>query len=366
MPESPLVGKTVAESGFGKRHDVTVLEILRGENKIWSPHDARLRAADILLVRGNVKTLMELRGREGLEIAPEFNLKDEALRSKDVSLIEALVAPHSRLAGQTLTESYFRWRFNAIVLALQRRGHVLREKLADIRLRFGDALLLLVRKDDIPPLRANDNLIVLTEVEAPSLRSGKVWTALGIVVLVVGLAALDIMPILVSAVLGALAMILTGCLKTEQAFEAIDWQVIFLLAGVLPLGVALERSGAAALIAEHTLGNVGQFGPVIVLAALYLLTAVLTEFMSNNAAAVLLAPIAISTAATLNVDPKPLLMAVTFAASTSFATPVGYQTNTMVYGAGGYRFADFTKIGVPLNLIFWVLAIYFIPRFWPF
>jgi di/tricarboxylate transporter len=146
----------------------------------------------------------------------------------------------------------------------------------------------------------------------------------------------------------------------------VDWKVIFLLAGILPLGLALERSGGARFIAEHTMGIMESFGPIAVLAVLYALTAVLTEFMSNNAAAVLLAPIAISTAASFGVDAKPLLMAVTFAASTSFATPVGYQTNTMVYGAGGYRFTDFTKVGLPLNVIFGALAVYFIPKFWPF
>jgi di/tricarboxylate transporter len=155
-------------------------------------------------------------------------------------------------------------------------------------------------------------------------------------------------------------------LTPDEAYEAVDWRVIFLLAGVLPLGLALERSGAATLLAGQVLGVVGKLGPVAALAALYLLTATLTEFMSNNAAAVLLAPVAISTAVKLGVDPKPLLLAVTFAASTSFATPVGYQTNTMIYNAGGYRFTDFLRVGIPLNLIFWVLAIVYIPRYWPF
>jgi di/tricarboxylate transporter len=366
LPGSPLIGKTVAESRLGERHDVTVLEILRDDRKIWTPQDAQLQAGDILLVRGKIKSLMDLRTSTGLEIEPEFQLKDKTLEAQDLTLVEALIAPRSRLAGRTLSDSYFRWRYDAIVLALQRHSHLLREKLAGVRLRFGDALLLLLRKDGLARLRADDNLIVLSEVESPSLRSGKAILALGIIGTVVALAALNILPILVSAIVGGLAMVLTRCLTVEQAFEAVDWKVIFLLAGVLPLGLALERSGGSKFLADHTLGWMGLFGPLAVLATLYLLTAILTEFMSNNAAAVLLAPIAISTAAKLGVDPKPMLMAVTFAASTSFATPVGYQTNTMVYGAGGYRFTDFTKIGVPLNLIFWGLAVWFIPKFWPF
>jgi di/tricarboxylate transporter len=226
--------------------------------------------------------------------------------------------------------------------------------------------LLLVQREDLPRLRTNDNLIVLSETEPPPVRGARALVAVAIVTAVVALAAANVLPIVVSAVLGGLAMVLTRCVTLEQAYAAIDWKVIFLLAGTLPLGLALERSGAATFVATSTLGWVQDFGPWAVLAGLYLLTAVLTEFMSNNAAAVLLAPIAISTAAKMGVDAKPLLMAVTFAASTSFATPVGYQTNAMVYSAGGYRYADFVRIGIPLNVIFWGLAVWFIPKFWPF
>jgi len=365
-PGSPLAGKTVAESRLGEKHDVTVFEILRADRKIWTPDDTLLRAGDILLVRGKVQSLMDLRASTGLEIESEFKLKDATLAKQDLTLVEALVAPRSHLVGHTLASSEFHWRYDAIVLALQRHGQLLREKLTQVRLHFGDALLLLLRKNDLPRLRTNDALIVLSEVQTPSLRSRRTLAALGIIGAVVTVAAVNLAPIIVSAILGALLMVLTRCLTMEQAFRAIDWRVIFLLAGVLPLGMALERSGGAQFIAEHTVGMMSSFGPVVVLAVLYLLTAVLTEFMSNNAAAVLLAPIAISTAAKLGVDPKPMLMAVTFAASTSFATPVGYQTNTMVYSAGAYRFTDFTKIGLPLILIFWALSVWFIPKFWPF
>jgi di/tricarboxylate transporter len=177
---------------------------------------------------------------------------------------------------------------------------------------------------------------------------------------------MGIMPILVSAIVGCVAMVLSRCVSLEEAYKAVNWQVIFLLAGILPLGIALEKTGAARWLASHAIGLGGGLGPVAVLAALYLLTATLTEMMSNNAAAVLLAPVAIATATQLGIDPKPMLMAVTFAASTSFATPIGYQTNAMVYSVGGYRYTDYLKVGVPLNLIFWVLATLFIPIFWPF
>jgi di/tricarboxylate transporter len=366
LPGSPLIGKTVAESRLGAKHDVTILEILRDQRRIWTPEDTQIRPGDILLVRGKVSSLMELRASTGLEIESEFKLKETTLTQQDLTLVEALVSPRSALAGHTLASADFHRRYDAIVLALQRHGQLLREKLAQVRLQFGDALLLLLRKNDLPALRANDNLIVLSEVETPSLGSGRTLIALGTIVAVVTLAAFNIAPIFVCAIVGGLTMVLFRCLTMEQAFRAIDWRVIFLLAGVWPLGMAMERSGTARFIAEHTVGLMSSSGPVVVLAVLYLLTALLTEFMSNNAAAVLLAPIAISTAAKLGVDPKPMLMAVTFAASTSFATPVGYQTNTMVYSAGGYRFTDFTKIGLPLILIFWGLSVWFIPKFWPF
>lgn len=366
MEDSPLIGKTVSNSVLGSSGAATVLEILRAEEKLWRPLHEPLRSGDVLLVSGKLDDLMELRDSSKLVIEPRFKLEDEILRTDDVALVEILVAPRSRLIGHTLAELSFTRRYNALALGIQRRGHTLRDKLRDVTLHFGDALLLQAPKAEIERLRADENFIVLSEVEEPSLRRGKAPVAIGIIALAVGLAAFGVLPILVTALLGCVALVLTRCINLEEAYAAIDWKVIFLLAGILPLGIAMERSGAAQLISTHALGFVGPFGPIAVLAVLYLLTAALTETMSNNAAAVLLAPIAISTANSMGVDPKPFLIAVCFAASTSFATPVGYQTNTMVYNAGGYRFTDFMRAGIPLNIIFWILAVYFIPKFWPF
>jgi len=168
-----------------------------------------------------------------------------------------------------------------------------------------------------------------------------------------------------AAILGCIALVLLGVLKPEEVYDSIDWHVIMLLAGVLPLGVAMQNSGAASMIAEQTLAIFGYMGPLAMLAVIYLLTAILTEFMSNNGAAVLMSPLAIATAQAMDSNPSAFLVAVIFAASTSFATPVGYQTNTMVYNAGGYRFTDFIRFGTPLVLLFWGVAVWFIPRFWP-
>jgi len=365
-PGSRLVGQTVAASQFGRRQELTVLEILRGGQRLFAPLHERVQAGDVLLVRGGARELMDAKAAWKLELEPEFKLKDEALAARDLQLAEVLIAPQSQLVDRTLAGVDFRRRYNAIVLAIRARHQTLREKLNQVRLGFGDALLLLGPKEDLARLRSDPNFLLLQQVGEPALRRGKIPVALGIIAAVVALAALNIMPILVSSIIGSIAMVVTRCLTLEEAYSAIDWKVIFLLAGVLPLGLAMEKTGAAQLAAQTSLDLVGPFGPVVVLAVLYLLTAGLTEFMSNNATAVLMSPIAISTALSLGVDPKPLLMAVCFAASTSFATPVGYQTNMMVLHPGGYRYTDFLRIGIPLNFIFWALAVYFIPKFWPF
>jgi di/tricarboxylate transporter len=207
--------------------------------------------------------------------------------------------------------------------------------------------------------------VVLSEREEGPTSHRRAFIALAIMVAVVAAATLEWLPIVASSILGCIGLVLFRCLEPEEVYEAVDWRVIMLLAGVLPMGIALQSSGAAGFLAERTLDVVGGWGPVAVLAVIYLMTATLTEFMSNNASAVLLTPIAVAAAQSIDANPTAFVVAVAFAASTSFATPVGYQTNTMVYSAGGYRFIDFVKIGVPLNLLFWGIAVLCIPRIWP-
>jgi di/tricarboxylate transporter len=366
MGSSPLIGKTVMESNLGTEHDVTILKLLDEDRKVWAPYRQRLREGSVLLVRGSIKELMALKETAKLELQAEFKLRDETLQDEEMVLVQALVSPSSQLIGRTLKNTFFRHSYNALVLAIHRRGALLRNRLATVRMELGDTLLVMVAKKDVGELRGDDDFIILGEVQEPSLHRHKIPVALAIVAGVVGVAATGVMPILVSAILGCVAMVLTRCLSLEEAYKAVDWKIIFLLAGILPLGIALEKTGAAAWLASNAIALAGGLGPVAVLAALYLLTATLTEMMSNNAAAVLLAPIAIATATQLGIDPKPMLMAVTFAASTSFATPIGYQTNAMVYNVGGYKYRDYLKVGVPLNLLFWGLATLFIPVFWSF
>ncbi|MCP3957400.1 MAG: TRAP transporter large permease subunit [bacterium] len=362
---SPLIGKSVMESRLGEDHDVTVLRLLHVKKAVWAPLRQALQGGDVLLVRGQLRELMRLKESAGLELNAEFKLRDAKLQTEDLRLVQALIAPGSALIGRNLKQLDFRNRYKALVLAVQRRGENIRDKINSVEFGLGDALLLQAHEAQIKALRSNPSLIVLDEVPGVALKH-KAPLVLAILAAVVGLAAFNVLPILITAILGCLAMVLTRCLRLEEAYKAVNWQVIFLLAGILPLGIAMQKTGAAGAIAGKAVGAVGHLGPVAVLAVVYLMTSVMTDTMSNNAAAVLLAPIAISTADQIGVDPRPFLMAITFAASTGFSTPVGYQTNTMIYNPGGYKYTDFLRTGVPLSLLFWILSVTFIPRFWSF
>lgn len=365
MEHSPLVGKRIDQSPLLGKHGVTIVEVRRGEQTIVGTAAFCIQPHDLLLVRSAPDQLMTATSALGLEIEPEFKLGDEAMRTNDVQLCEALVPPGSRGVGRSLIDLRLSEHLGVVALAIQRTGHVLRNKLASIPLRVGDALLLIGKPLDIERVRADETLLVLNQTEPPTLLRGKAPLALGVLALAVTLAALEILPIMVGALCAVLVLIITRCLRADQAYAAVDWRVLVMLAGILPLGVAMQKTGAAQAIANFVLNFAGHENPVAILSAIYLITALLTECMSNNGAAVLIAPIAIATAQALHLDPKPFLIAVTIAASTSFATPVGYQTNTMVYNAGGYKFTDFLRIGIPLNIIFWAVSTWLIPKWWP-
>lgn len=366
MPESSLIGTSVGEAKLGEEFGVYVLELLRGNRKVWSPRSQTLEEGDVLLARGDWSQLDELRKDAGLEVNAEFKLKQRSFEEVEQVLAEVMIAPRSRVIGSTLGMLDPGWHHDTTSLGIHRRGQVLREELRNVRLQVGDILLLLLPESGMAALRKDSNVIVLSERQPQKSGGWRAPFALATMALVIGISALGWAPISIMSVAGAVAMTLAGCLDAEDVYDAIDWRIIILMAGLLPLGVAMSETGAAQFLVENTIGLVSSLGPLVVLAVLYLMALLLTEFMSNAAAAVLLTPIGMSTAGMMDVDATPFLIAVTFAASTSFATPVGYQTNTMVYGAGGYRFSDFVKVGLPLNLIFWVLGVIFIPVFWPF
>ena len=274
---------------------------------------------------------------------------------------------NSDFIGKSLEDLQFRETFGASVLALRHRGKLMREKIADTKLNAGDALLLEVKTDRYNQLRQNPSFVIISEIEQEIFRRNKLIPALIIVAGVIITASAGIAPIVVSAIIGAILLVLVGCIKMEEAYQAIEWRIIFLLAGVLSLEAAMENSGAAPLISSTIISVVHEWGGLIaLLSAFYLMTFIFTEMMSNTATAALLAPVAIATANALQVSPRPFLIAVMFAASASFMTPVGYQTNTLIYGPGQYKFADFLRVGTPLNILFWIIATIFIPIFWSF
>lgn len=367
QPDSISVGKRIREAPLVKDLELSIVKIERDDKVIQVPSPNEiLRAFDVLLVRCDIEQIRSLQEQEGVLFKAQNKWGDESITSADYRLIEAVLLPTSRLVGSTLMRSNFRERFDATVLAIRHKGRLLRQKLSDTELSAGDVLLVEIKQDRIPNFRRSGDFIITSEMETTEFRRNKAVIAIGIVASVVLGATFELAPIVVTAILGAIGLILLGCISVEEAYEAIEWKIIFLLAGVLSLGVALEQSGTAALLSSNILKYVGVWGPIALVSAFYLLTSILTETMSNNATAALLAPIAIATAKTLELDATPFLMAITFAASASFMTPVGYQTNTMIYGPGQYKFIDFVKVGSPLNLMFWIVATIAIPMIWPF
>jgi di/tricarboxylate transporter len=364
---SPLVGQTVLEKGISERFRLIVLEILRGRRRI--AQDIRytpLKVEDVLLVRGAMEDIVALKEHYGLLLLSDTKLEDADLSDQSTVLAELQVSPTSRLLGLTIREIDFRKRYGSFVLALNRLGKVIRDKVALIPLEAFDIILAFGPRTRIEGLQKQEDFIPLQELDVKLRLSRRWWIGASIIPVVVLLAASGAMGILKAAILGVVVLLVTRRVTMPQAYKAIDWSVIFLLAAILPLGLAIEKHGLAALLGT-TIADFGRpLGPWGVLALMVMATSLLTEMISNNAAAVLMVPVALSIAAGLGVDPKPLLMGVAFAASMSFMTPIGYQTNTMVLGPGGYRFSDYLKAGAPMNLMLWAIASLLIPRLWPF
>jgi di/tricarboxylate transporter len=357
------VGKALAASPLLKNVSIKSAEVFRDGALVNEPPEQLiLQAGDHLKVRCDLEGFRKLRERRGVNLRQE----NEPASGEELMLIEAVVANGSSLDGRSLKQARFRSRYGLTALAVRHRGQVMREDLEDMMLRSGDVLLFEVEQHHLDQLREDKTFVLISQVEMPVFRKKRMLAAIMIVTGVVAAAATGVVPIIAGAIVGCCLMILTRCLTLEDAYFAINWQVIFLLAGVLTLGNALESSGAAGLLAGYLVETVGAYGPFALVSAFYLVTSLLTEMMSNNATAALLAPIAITAAEVMGVDSRPLLMAISFAASASFMTPVGYQTNTLIYGPGQFRYADFLRVGTPLNIIFWILATIFIPQFWPF
>lgn len=364
--DSKLLGTSVEEAKLSKNYNVYILELLRDGEKYWSPRSEELREGDILLTRGVWSDIEVLKDEQKLEFNTQTDFQLKGRKQEKSVLAEVMIAPQSRAAGRLLAVLNRSWRYNASVLGVQRRGQVVRNQLNSLRLRIGDILLLALPEKDLAALRKDKSVIVVSQREATQHYGWRAPFAVVTMAAVVIISALGWLPIAISALCGAVAMTLAGCVHADDVYESTDWSIVILIAGLLPLGIAMSSSGAAEFLVDNSIGLVSHLGPHVVLGVLYLMALVFGELMSNSAAAVLLTPIGFSTAQLMGADPTPFLIAITFAASTSFMTPVGYQTNMMVYSAGGYKFSDFMKVGLPLNSIFWLLGVIFIPIFWPF
>ena len=364
---SPLIGRSIVEAELGEKYDLEVLGHVRDSvtRSIPDTHGA-LAEGDILLVKAPAAALVKLRDAAGIAVRRGRRPGDADLRSSDSALVEAVVTPNSDLNGRTLKGVDFRNRFGATALAVRRHGEDIREKVGHVRLQVGDELLVLMPRRNVSRLGREGAFLIMQEVEVPVVKPVMAVTSVLIVAGVVIVATTGLYSIAEAALVGAVGMVLTGCVPTHKVYESIDWSVIFLLAGLIPLSIALETSGAAASIVDGMLSISGDLGPTVTLAVFTLFALLLTGFMSNAATAALLAPLAITAAVKMGVSPRPFLIALTFAASAAFYTPIGYQTNLLVYGPGGYRFSDFVKVGAPLTLIYWLLACILIPVLFPF
>jgi di/tricarboxylate transporter len=367
-PGSPLAGKTVAEA-FPEGHDsVRVLQLIRGEEILSATEPAiLLESGDMLIVKGDVNALLSMQRAQGLTVAPGLASPALEARSKDLTLAELLVRPASSAIGEVVRDLNLRARHGVVVLAVQRHGVHIRQKVADLHLRLGDVLLIQADAEALTELRDSRQFVLLEGIQEQVLLTHRAGFALAVVAGVVALATLEIanLPMSMCALLGAVLMVAGGCLSVRDAYRAIDLPLLVLIAGTISLGMAMEKSGAARWIASGLVGAAASLGDLGLLSAIYLITNVLTALISNNAAALLMLPIAIATAHASGLNPQPFIMSIMFAASIDFSTPIGYQTNTIIYGPGGYRFSDYVKVGVPLNLLWWLLATLLIPVFWP-
>ena len=353
---STLIGQTLRESEIQRKYDVDVLEIIHDGVHFPQPiADKKIRSGDILLVRGSKDVLIQLKAERGIEILPDVKFNQEKLETElntgEEKIGEVLILSNSRFIGATLKDLRFRQRRNATVLAIRRGEEVLRERLGKVPLRFGDLLLVQGPKQSFLGLQTSRELLVLEQKDVENLRIDKARIAIAICLAVIIVSAFNLVPILVSALAGVVLMVLTGCLKPGEIYGAVRWDVIFLLAGLIPLGTAMQNSGATEYLARPILFIGNNLSGYWILLFFYFITTILTSILSNNAAVLLMIPIGVQVAQTLDINPFAVMFAVTFAASNSFMTPIAYQTNTMIYGPGGYRFSDFIRLGTPLSII---------------
>lgn len=364
---SPLIGKRLRETPLARLAGVRIIEIARNGRTLLEPIDSILfEEGDRLLIKTAVSSVAEIQGLRGIEIASNVDLRLQTIQSAPAVLMEGVVAPRSTLIGQTVRLANFRQKYGVLILAVHRHGENLRDRFQDVELRFGDVLLMEGSQEAAARLSRDPDFLVFTDVSAQRRPFKKAVLAGGIFAGMILLATVGSFPLVGLAFLASLAMLLSGCLAPREAYRAVQWDVVLLIFGMLALGEAFQRTGAAAWLVGGTMRHAEGLSPTACLALFYLVANVLTAVLSNNAVGILMTPVAIQVAQTLGVDARPFLVATVLAASLDFSTPIGYQTNTLIYSAGGYRFSDFVKVGGPLNLLMWIAAALLIPCVFPF
>ena len=369
--DSPLIGSNCRDRHLNELYEITVLGVIRNGVQITSDiADLPLLENDILLTRGAIENFLKFHQQEKVLALSDIKLGEKELQAGDNVLVEGLVGPESTLFDKSLSDLDFRKKYQAFVLAIGRRGITIKQKIAHIRLRFADTLLMLMPADQIAEMRNDPDLIILQHHEVNMRKKRIRWLAVIVIPLIMLTAATGVVDILAAALAGAFILLVTKHISTREAYGSINWPVIVFIAAFIPFGIAMETSGAALLIGNSVTSLAKLFpanlAPYVLLSSLYFITAILTAVVSNNAAAIVLTPIAIAAANNMGIDSRPLIFAICYAASASFMTPMGYQTNLMVYGPGKYKFMDYVKAGAPLNLIFWLIASVVTPLFWPF
>lgn len=358
-PESNLIGRAVSGVQLFKRDGVRLIDVLRGDESLRrNMKDVVLQVGDRVVLRTAMTELLSLQRNKSLK-------RVDQLSAVATSTVEVLITPGCKMIGRTLGALRLRRRYGVYVLAVHRRNQNLSGQLDDLVVRVGDTLLLEGAPEDIQRLAADVNLVDISHPSGRAFRRTHAPVAILSLLAIVALAAVGVAPIFLLAILAVAAVLVTRCIDAEEAFSYIDGRLLAMIFAMLAIGAALEASGAVALIVEALAPYLGALPPFLIIWAIYLLTSVLTELVSNNAVAVVVTPIAIGLAAEMGIDARPLVVAVMVAASASFATPIGYQTNMLVYGPGGYRFTDFMKVGIPLNLSIGLLASAIIPFMWP-
>lgn len=362
--DSPVIGKTLGEAHLNGGSGLQVLKIFRGDEQLSEPgHATVLAAGDLLLLHGHVKDVVDLRqnGHLAFNRGEDF----ETVVDHDVILAEAIVGRNSRYSHRPMRDLDLSARYGINVLAVHRQDENVQSNLDDFQLQFGDVMLVEGTPAQIRRFAENGDLISLNAVQERAYRRDKAPIAILATLAVVILSAFSFMPIEGLAIIAGAVVLGTRCLDVEDAYKAVDWKVLSLIFGMLAISIAMDKVGLVDLVVNHTMAALPDASPLLMLGFVYLLTTILTEILSNNAVAVLVTPLAIGIAQSLGLDPRPFVVAVMFAASVSFATPIGYQTNTFVYNAGGYRFSDFLRIGIPLNILMIVVAMLVIPLVWP-